>query len=139
TEAAACRADGPGSQARDGGVSDAPAQRTVSLCAPRSHGREVQRTPRQVSADGTASAALSLHLSFFQWVLVGLPAVLVLSLELMHQAIIRLVRELQILRPEGQWKKVEQLATAAVVLASLGGSVMVALIYWQRIREMFSR
>ncbi len=79
-----------------------------------------------------------LDLSFTQWLLVGLAVTLVLALELVKLALQLLVEEVRSLNPAGRWEHILHLATAAVTLAFLGGSTIVALIYWQRASEMFS-
>ncbi len=80
-----------------------------------------------------------LHLGFYQWLVVGLTVTMVLSLELMHQALKLLVETLRATNPDKAWDDVLHLATAAVVLAFLGGSTIVTCVYFQRIREMFDR
>ena len=79
-----------------------------------------------------------LNLSFLQWLIVGLTVTFVLALELMQQALRVFVAEMRRISPEGKWDRVQHLATASVVLAFLGGSTVVALVYWQRIAEMFA-
>lgn len=82
---------------------------------------------------------LVLQIGHLQWLVVLLTVAFVLAFELMHQAIRHLVTTLRQIHPSKAWDRVLHLATAAVVLAFCSGSVVVTLIYWQRIREMFAR
>jgi hypothetical protein len=78
-----------------------------------------------------------LRLSTWQWIVVGLVVTLVLSAELMCQALRVLTAELQRTVPECRLTPVLHLATAAVTAALLGGSAVVAAIFWQRIRDLY--
>lgn len=80
-----------------------------------------------------------LGLSTLQWLLVGFAVTLVLSLELMQQALRLLVAELQTVAPQAKWDRALNMATASVVLAFTGASIIVACVYWQRIQEMFGQ
>lgn len=79
-----------------------------------------------------------LDLSFVQWLLVGLTVTMVLSLELMQQAVRLFVEEVRPLKPNGHWDQILHLATAAVVLGLIGGSVIVSMVYYHCIRDMFA-
>ncbi|HUQ68973.1 MAG TPA: diacylglycerol kinase [Planctomycetaceae bacterium] len=78
-----------------------------------------------------------LDLSLGDWLLVGLALTVVLSAELMQQAVRVCIAELRSLRPEGQWDRALHLATAAVGVAFTGSAAVIGLIYWQRIRELY--
>lgn len=78
-----------------------------------------------------------LDLPLWQWLIVGLAVTVVITTELMQQAIRALAAELSQQRPGGKWNRVLHLATAAVGVAFAGASVVVGLVYWQRIRELY--
>lgn len=79
-----------------------------------------------------------LDLSLFDWLFVGLAVTLVLATELLQQALRSCVDQVRVIRPEGDWDRILHLATAAVGVAFTGGSIVVAIIYGMRIREMLS-
>ncbi|MBI1344668.1 hypothetical protein GC163_00115 [bacterium] len=79
-----------------------------------------------------------LDLNLWQWFIVGLAVTMVITAELFQQALRTCIAELRELQPAGHWDRALHLATAAVSVAFAGGSVVVALVYWQRIRELFS-
>jgi diacylglycerol kinase len=78
-----------------------------------------------------------LDLSLWQWLIVGLVITLVTSAELMQQALRACVAELESLHPHAKWRRVRHLATASVGVAFLGGTVVVGLVFAQRIRELY--
>jgi len=79
-----------------------------------------------------------LDLTLWQWLIVGLSVTMVIAAELMRQALQCCIAELREMRPAGHWDRALHLATASVSVAFTGGSLVVALVYWQRIREMFA-
>lgn len=79
-----------------------------------------------------------LRLPTAQWIIVGLIVTLVLSAELMCQALRILTKELQRTVPECRLTSALQLATAAVTVAIVGGSCVVGTIFWQRIRDLYN-
>lgn len=78
-----------------------------------------------------------LRLSGWEWIIVGLVITLVLTAELICQALHALIAELQRTIPESRWTSALQLATAAVTVALMGGSCVVGAIFWQRIRDLY--
>lgn len=85
----------------------------------------------------TIAIGAVLRLSTWQWIIVGLVVTMVLVAELLCQALRVLTTELQRIVPECRLTPVLHLATAAVTAALLGGSVVVAAIFWQRIRDLY--
>lgn len=85
----------------------------------------------------TMAMGVVLRLSTWQWIIVGLVVTLVLVAELLCQALRYLTAELQRTVPELRLAPVLHLATAAVTSALLGGSAVVAAIFWQRIRDLY--
>jgi diacylglycerol kinase len=79
-----------------------------------------------------------LRLPSWQWIVVGLVITLVLTAELMSQALRALIAELQRKVPESRWTQVSHLATAAVTVALMGGSCVIGAIFWQRIRDLYN-
>ncbi len=77
------------------------------------------------------------RLSSWQWIIVGMVITLVLTAELLCQALRALISELKTTHPTGRWDPILQLATAAVTVALIGGSCLIAAIYWQRIRDLY--
>lgn len=78
------------------------------------------------------------RLAGWQWIIVGMVITLVLTAELMCQALRALIGELKAAHPTGRWDHILQLATAAVTVALIGGSCLIAAIYWQRIRDLYN-
>lgn len=78
-----------------------------------------------------------LGLSTLQWLFVVLVATTVITAELVRQALRLLVGELQELKPGGPWERILALTTAAVSVAFAGGTVIVTVVFWQRIRDTF--
>lgn len=77
------------------------------------------------------------RLSSWQWIIVGMVITLVLTAELLCQALRALISELKTTHPTGRWDPILQLATAAVTVALIGGSCLISAIYWQRIRDLY--
>ncbi len=77
------------------------------------------------------------RLSSSQWITVGMVITLVMTAELLCQALRALIRELKITHPSGRWDPILQMATAAVTVALIGGSCLIAAVYWQRIRDLY--
>jgi diacylglycerol kinase len=78
-----------------------------------------------------------LDLSRNDWLLVGLALTMVLAAELMQQAIRVCIGQLRQLRPHGDWNRALYLATASVGIAFAGSAVVIGLIYWQRVRDLY--
>lgn len=77
------------------------------------------------------------RLSSAQWIVVGTVLTLVLTAELLSQALRALISELKVTHPTGRWDPILHMATAAVTVAIIGGSCLVAAVYWQRIRDLY--
>ena len=77
------------------------------------------------------------RLSSWQWIIVGMVITLVLTAELLCQALRALISELKITHPAGRWDHILQMATAAVTVAFIGGSCLITAVYWQRIRDLY--
>lgn len=77
------------------------------------------------------------RLSSSQWIVIGTVITMVLTAELMCQALRTLISELKITHPHGRWDPILQMATAAVTVALIGGSCLIAAVYWQRIRDLY--
>ncbi len=86
----------------------------------------------------TIAMGVILKLSSWQWIIVGLVVTLVLTAELMCQALRSLIMELKRTNPDGRWHQVQHLATAAVTVALLGGSCLIGALFWQRIRDLYN-
>jgi diacylglycerol kinase len=78
-----------------------------------------------------------LDLQYYDWLLVGLSVTIVLTAELMQQALRAAMVELSRLQPTFAPEKAIHLATAAVYMAFLGSSLVIALIYARRIDQLF--
>lgn len=79
-----------------------------------------------------------LDLSFLQWLIVGLAVAFVIAAELMQQALRALICELRDSVPSADWERPLHLATASVALAFAGSALVIVLIYWQRVSQMFA-
>ncbi len=79
-----------------------------------------------------------LDLGFYDWLFVGLAMTMVLSAELMQQALRALAQALEAEFPGLDTERMHHLATAAVLLAVSGGGVIVLIIYALRISALFA-
>lgn len=78
-----------------------------------------------------------LDLSLSDWLKVGLALTVVVTAELLQQALRATIRQLQPLRPEADWDRPLHLAMGAVGVAFVGSALVIGLIYWQRLRELY--
>ncbi len=83
------------------------------------------------------AVGIIFRLSSSQWIVVGTVITLVMTAELLCQALRALITELKVTHPHHRWDHVLQLATAAVTVALMGGSCLIAAVYWQRIRDLY--
>lgn len=78
-----------------------------------------------------------LDLTRNDWLLVGLAVAVVLAAELMQQAMRVVIGQLRAIRPDGDWDRALHLAMASVGVAFAGSAIVIGLIYWQRMRELY--